>query len=262
MNKWRMTFPRLSLVFFVIFIVFLFFILTLDQSGSLINQGAGQTIERIFQGLLNIDLSSRTLSIAWQSAIQTLVYALIALSLSFVFGLIFGVLASGVVSNPFVASFFSGVLRFARSIHELIWAWFFVFAMGNNPIAGLLALSIPYTGGLGKQFSDALRGVDQRPILALNNVGASKMQTLIYGYLPLAFKDMLTYTIFRFEMAVRSTTVLSFVGLGGLGFYLQLAIQDLEYPTMWTYLIVLIIMVSLINWWGNTVRRRVNTIEN
>lgn len=104
--------------------------------------------------------------------------------------------------------------------------------------------------------------VDPKPVTSLASAGAGRLQQLIYGYLPAAFLDMLTFTVFRFEMAVRSTTVLSFIGLGGLGFYIQLAAQDLNYDTLWTYLIVLILIVSLINIWGESFRRQVTADES
>lgn len=263
MKRFQMLYPRISLVLFIILLVFLIALSTLDLSRGIFNQNTANTLAKMWDGLVNLDLSSATLSIAFSSTIQTLVYSIVALSLTLVFALVLGVLGSGVLFDaPWIASLSHVVMRFARSIHELIWAWFFVYAMGNNPIAGLLALSIPYAGGLGKQFSDTLLSVDPKPVTSLASAGAGRLQQLIYGYLPAAFLDMLTFTVFRFEMAVRSTTVLSFIGLGGLGFYIQLAAQDLNYDTLWTYLIVLILIVSIINIWGESFRRQVTADES
>lgn len=263
MKRFQMLYPRISLILFAILLVFIMSFLTLDFSQGVFNNNVANTLAKMWDGLINLDLSPETLSIALRSTIQTLVYSIVALSLTLVFALILGILGSGVLfEDRWIASLAHAVMRFSRSIHELIWAWFFIYAMGNNPIAGLLALAIPYAGGLGKQFSDSLLSVDQNQISSLATTGASRLQQLIYGYLPSAFMDMLTFTIFRFEMAVRSTTVLSFIGLGGLGFYIQLAAQDLNYDTLWTYLIVLIIVVSIINLWGESFRRQVTAHES
>ena len=263
MKRFQMLYPRISLVLFAILLVFLMSVLTLDFSQGIFNNNIANTLAKMWVGLVNLDLSSATLSIAFRASLQTLVYSIVALSLTLVFSLILGVLGSGVLFEAqWIASLSHILMRFARSIHELIWAWFFVYAMGNNPIAGLLALTIPYSGGLGKQFSDSILSVNQEQITSLASTGASRLQQLIYGYLPTAFMDMLTFTIFRFEMAVRSTTVLSFIGLGGLGFYIQLAAQDLNYDTLWTYLILLILIVSIINIWGESFRKQVTAHES
>lgn len=258
MKKLQMTYPRISILLFIILIIFLMSLQSLDLTAGLFNQGATNTFQRMWEGLVNIDLSKSTLEIAAKATLETLVYALVALSLTIIFSLLLGVLGSGILlKQKWVTHLAIRLMRFTRSIHELVWAWFFIYALGNNPIAGVLALSIPYSGGLGKQYCDSLKSINQDQVKALRTTGANNFQLLFYGYLPTAFADMLSFTIFRFEMAIRSTTVLSFVGLGGLGFYIQLAIQDLDYNLLWTYLIILVIVVSIVNRWGNYLKGQV-----
>jgi phosphonate transport system permease protein len=67
--------------------------------------------------------------------------------------------------------------------------------------------------------------------------------------------DMISYTMYRFECAVRSSTIMSFVGLGGLGFEIQLALQDLNYNEVWTFMFFLTALVVLIDTWSNVLRR-------
>lgn len=104
--------------------------------------------------------------------------------------------------------------------------------------------------------ADILNDVSKEPIKALKSSGASKLQLLIYGYLPLAKVDMISYTMYRFECAVRSSTIMSFVGLGGLGFQIQLSLQDLNYNEVWTFMFFLTALVVLIDLWSNVLRNK------
>lgn len=169
-----------------------------------------------------------------ESAWTTLAYAVAGMSLAIIYGFIVGILASGVLTTNKMSRLinkvlFRGILGFTRSIHELIWAWLFVAAIGLSPFAAIFALAIPYGGILGRIFADMLTDVPEAPIKALKSAGASKLQTLIYGYLPLVWADILSYTMYRFECAIRSSSIMSFVGLGGLGYQIQLSLQDLRY---------------------------------
>ena len=142
-----------------------------------------------------------------------------------------------------------------RAIHELVWAWLFVASIGLTPFAAIFALAIPYGGTLGRIFADILNDVPREPINALKSSGASNLQILFYGYLPIAKADMISYIMYRFECAVRSSTIMSFVGLGGIGYQIQLALQDLNYNDVWTYMFFLTALVVLIDLWSNILRR-------
>ena len=80
-------------------------------------------------------------------------------------------------------------------------------------------------GFLGRIFADMLNDVPEEPIKALSSAGASKLQMSIYGYFPLVWADIISYTMYRFECAIRSSAIMSFVGLGGLGFQIQLSLE-------------------------------------
>lgn len=172
-----------------------------------------------------------------------------------------GVLASGVLfkekrRSRVLKSFFRGILGFMRAIHELVWAWLFVAAIGLSPYAAVFALGIPYGGTLGRVFADMLEDVPKEPISSLESTGANKLQVLFYVYLPTAKADMISYGMYRFECAIRSSTIMSFIGLGGLGYQIQMALSDLSYSRVWTYLYFLILLVFLIDLWSNGIRKR------
>jgi phosphonate transport system permease protein len=228
---------------------------------GLIHSGGKATILQILNSLLKPDLSPTILKLAVIASWRTLSYAVAGMTLAIILALIFGILASGVLASNegtrrFSKTLFRGLLGFMRAIHELVWAWLFVASIGLSPFAAILALGIPYGGILGRIFSDILNDVPKEPIRALQASGASRLQLLIYGYLPIAKADMISYTMYRLECAIRSSTIMSFVGLGGLGYQIHLSLQDLQYNEVWTFLFFLTSLVVLIDIWSNLLRKR------
>ncbi|MBV7506535.1 ABC transporter permease subunit [Bacillus sp. sid0103] len=240
--------------------VFVWSLFSIQWSADLFHAGGIPTMLQIFEGLIQPNLSVEVLTKGLESAWITLAYAVAGMSLALIYAFIVGVLASGVLTSSKVARLtskicFRGILGFTRSIHELIWAWLFVAAVGLSPYAAIFALAIPYGGILGRIFADMLNDVPAPPITALSSSGASKLQILIYGYFPLVWSDMISYTLYRFECAIRSSAIMSFVGLGGLGYQIQLSLADLKYDQVWTYVYFLIGLVLLVDLWSNYVRK-------
>jgi phosphonate transport system permease protein len=240
--------------------VFVWSLFSIQWNDELFHAGGIPTILQIFEGLIQPDLSAEVLIKGLESAWITLAYAVAGMSLAVVYALIVGILASGTLTSSRVARLtskvlFRGVLGFTRSIHELIWAWLFVAAVGLSPYAAIFALAIPYGGILGRIFADMLNDVPEEPITALKSTGASRLQILIYGYLPLIWADMISYTMYRFECAIRSSAIMSFIGLGGLGYQIQLSLADLKYDQVWAYVFFLIALVLFVDIWSNYVRK-------
>ncbi|WML39826.1 ABC transporter permease subunit [Neobacillus sp. OS1-2] len=247
----------LTLVLLAIFVWSLF---SIQWNADLFHSGGIPTLLQILEGLVHPDLSPEVITLGFESAWITLAYAVAGMSLAIIYAFIIGILASGVVTSNKTSRliskvFFRGILGFTRSIHELIWAWLFVAAIGLSPYAAIFALAIPYGGILGRIFADMLNDVSEEPIKALKSVGASKLQTLIYGYLPLIWADMISYTMYRFECAIRSSAIMSFIGLGGLGYQIQLSLQDLKYDRVWAFVLFLIGLVIFVDIWSNFVRK-------
>lgn len=240
--------------------VFIWSLFSIKWNADLIHSGGIPTLLQIVDGLIHPDLSPEVLILGFESAWITLAYAVAGMSLAIIYAFIIGVLASGVLTTNKTSRivskvFFRGILGFTRSIHELIWAWLFVAAIGLSPYAAILALAIPYGGILGRIFADMLNDVSEEPIKSLKSAGASKLQTLIYGYLPLIWADMISYTMYRFECAIRSSAIMSFIGLGGLGYQIQLSLQDLRYDRVWAFVLFLIGLVIFVDIWSNFVRK-------
>jgi hypothetical protein len=140
------------------------------------------------------------------------------------------------------------VLAGLRAVYELVWAWLLVTAIGLSPYAGVLALAIPYAGILGRMYAERLNDVPEAPVRALAAAGAGQIKQLSYGRLPLALPDRVGDTFYRCECAVRSSAVMSFIGLGGLGYRIQLGVDDLRFHQVGTYLVAL--SCSSYSWTG------------
>lgn len=241
-------------------LVFIWSLFSIKWGPDLFHPGGRAVLLQIIKALFHPNLSSEILKLSLISAWRTLAYAVAGMTLAIAIALILGILASGVLAKHkpgrlISKGIFRGLLGFMRAIHELVWAWLFVASIGLSPFAAIFALVIPYGGTLGRIFADILNDVPEEPISALKSSGASKLQLLFYGYLPIAQADMISYTMYRFECAIRSSTIMSFVGIGGLGYQIQLALQDLNYNDVWTYLFFLVALVVLIDLWSKVLRR-------
>lgn len=206
------------------------------------------------------DLSSSTLTRAFNASWITVVYAVTGLTVALAIGFPLGVLASGVLASTAAGRNTSitvgrAVLGWMRAVHELVWAWLLVVAIGLSPFAAIFAIGIPYAGILGRIFADLLNDVPPHPLRALRATGAGELKTLLYGRLPMAFPDMASYTFYRFECALRASAIMGFVGLGGLGFQIQIALADLRYSIAVTFLGALILLIAAVEAWSSLVRR-------
>lgn len=112
-----------------------------------------------------------------------------------------------------------------RSVPEIVWALMFVRALSLGPAAGVMALAITYGGMLAKVYSEILESTDARPARALLQAGSGRVAALCFGLLPLAAEELVSYTVYRWECALRAAVVMGFVGAGGLGQLMDQAIK-------------------------------------
>jgi phosphonate transport system permease protein len=246
----------------MLILVFLWSLTAIEWNKDLIHPGGGVMIVEILKSVLQPNISLDIIILAIESSWITIVYAVTGMTLAVVYGGVFGVFASGVLVKSHVGkkisvTVFRGTLSFTRAIHELVWAWLFVASIGLSPYAAIFALAIPYGGILGRILADALNDVPQDPIEALKLSGAKQWQILFYGYLPYVWNHMVSYTLYRFECAIRSSTIMSFVGLGGLGYQIQLSLADLKFDEVWTFLFFLILLVVIVDIWSSLLRKNI-----
>jgi len=149
------------------------------------------------------------------------------------------------------------VLNVVRSINELILALVFVSAVGLGPFPGVLALALHGAGMLGKFFADAIEEIDQGPLEALRATGARPLQVIVFGVLPQVITAWIAVVLYRFEVNLRSATVLGMVGAGGLGFELVSSLKLFRYQETATCIIVITVMVVVADTLSSHLRHRI-----
>lgn len=137
------------------------------------------------------------------------------------------------------------VLIVLRSIPELVWALVFVRVVGLGPTAGVLAIGLTYGGMLGKVYGEILESGDTHASTSLLRSGAGRVQTFFYGLLPQNAAELTSYTVYRWECAIRSSVVLGFVGAGGLGQQMDNSMKMFAGGEVATMLLVFIGLVAL-----------------
>lgn len=136
-----------------------------------------------------------------------------------------------------------GLLIVLRSIPELVWGLLFVRAIGLGDTAGVLAIALTYCGMMGKVFLEIMESQDARSADALLINGASRSQAFLYATLPSCLPEMVSYTVFRWECAIRSSVILGFVGAGGLGQQMDLSMRMLAGGQVATMLAAFVALV-------------------
>ncbi|AOS81743.1 MULTISPECIES: PhnE/PtxC family ABC transporter permease [Hydrogenophaga] len=132
-----------------------------------------------------------------------------------------------------------------RSIPELVWALVFVRVVGLGPTAGVLAIALTYGGMLGKVYGEILESGEAHATQTLLRNGASRLQAFFYGLLPTNAAELTSYTVYRWECAIRSSVVLGFVGAGGLGQQMDNAMKMFNGGEVATMLLVFMALVAL-----------------
>lgn len=137
------------------------------------------------------------------------------------------------------------LLVLLRSVPELVWALVFVRVVGLGATPGVLAIALTYGGMLGKVYAEILESGEAAPTTALLRNGSSRLQAFFYGLLPQNAAELTSYTVYRWECAIRSSVVLGFVGAGGLGQQMDNSVKMFAGGEVATMLLVFIALVAL-----------------
>ena len=236
-------------------------------------EGGGQILIYI-RKLFPPDLSAKALNEGFRGAIETFAISFLGTLLAFAIGLsvVFfasrNLMYSGLLYEmepsewwrralrvlPYFAA--KSLLNILRTIPEIVWALIFVFIVGLGPFPGTLALGFHTGGVLGKLFGEVLDDVDYQPIEALQSTGASRLQILFYGIAPQVLPQFISYTLYRWEVNIRVAAVLGFVGAGGLGQRIQIAISLFLEHQLLTLLIFIYILVTIVDYLSAYLRRK------
>lgn len=147
------------------------------------------------------------------------------------------------------------VLIVLRSIPELIWALVFVRVVGLGPAAGVLAIGLTYAGMLGKVYGEILESGDAHATKTLLQNGSGRLQAFFFGLLPQNATELTSYTVYRWECAIRSSAVLGFVGAGGLGQQMDNSMKMFNGGEVATMLIVFMLLVGFADLLSSWLRR-------
>ena len=148
------------------------------------------------------------------------------------------------------------VLVLLRSVPELVWALLFVRVVGLGPTAGVLAIALTYSGMLAKVYAEILESGDAHATDALLANGSPRLAALLYGALPDAAAELVSYTVYRWECAIRGSAIMGFVGAGGLGQRMDESTRMMAGGEVATMLIVFVLLVACADLVSKLLRRR------
>ncbi len=174
------------------------------------------------------------------SYVGTLFGAILAFSLNFL-------AAENTSPAPWLRFAVRRVLEFARTVPGIVFALIFVIAFGLGPMAGVLAIAIHSTGALGKLFSEIVENADMKPVEGVRSTGASWVACMRFAVLPQVAAGYASYALLRFEINVREASVMGFVGAGGIGQELVVAIRKFYYSDVSAILLTIIVTVFVID---------------
>lgn len=212
-------------------------------------------------------LSQEFLLLVGRSTLETLAIANVGIALAFLVAFPLSIATTAVLSQSSLGPARDAGLRRAiryplrlfvillRGIPELVWALLLVRAVGLGATAGVLALAITYGGMLAKVYAEIYESTGTRPARALMESGSGRVQAFFYGVLPSAMREMVSYTVYRWECAVRASVIMGFVGAGGLGQQLELSMRMLNGAEACTFLATFLLLVMLADAVSNFFRR-------
>lgn len=185
--------------------------------------------------------------------IETVNIAAVATLIGAIFAVILSLLATrGLARYPRLIGVIRRLMDILRAVPDIVIALVLIFILGGGPVPAMIAIALHTVGALGKLFSEVNENADLKPIEGLESVGANWSQRMLLGVVPQVAPNWLSYALLRFEINIRASAILGFVGAGGLGYELKNAISwgqgryD-EAAAMFLLLFVTIVVVDQIS---------------
>ncbi len=205
---------------------------------------------------------SRTLLLVGEKIVETVFLALMGTTLAIVVAIPLSFLGAKnlTAKNPVGTTVYYLTRTFfnvMRSVEPLILAIVFTVWVGLGPFAGVMALALHSIAALGKLYSEQIESIDPGPIEAITATGASPLQVVRYAVVPQIVPPFIAFTIYRWDTNVRMSTVIGFVGGGGIGFILQQYINLLQYRQAATAVWAITLVVAALDYLSAVVRERV-----
>lgn len=186
--------------------------------------------------------------------LETLAIAYAGAFIGAILAIPFGFLAASNISK--VSHLGKWILNAIRAFPEVMFAIIFVASVGMGPYAGVLAIGINSIGMLGKLYSEVIEAIDMSVLESFKANGANRLQTIWYGVIPQIIPEFASYAIYRYEIDVRSSTVLGVVGAGGIGTPIIIAAMQRNWEQVGMMLIIIIVFVSIIDFLSGSIRKR------
>ena len=189
---------------------------------------------------------------------ETFNMAVLATLMGFIFALILSFLsAKNITPNIYSYHLVKRILEFLRGVPEIIFAILFVWALGVGPLAGIIAITIHTTGALGKLFSEVHENADLKTCEAIRSHGGNWVSEMRYGIIPKVLPNIKSYALLRFEINIRASTVIGFVGAGGIGQELYLVINFNYYEEVSAIILLIILTVITIDISSGRIRQKI-----
>ena len=195
-------------------------------------------------------------SVAWLGISETFQMAYIATILGFLLAIPFSVFASSNLDFGKLKFLSRSILSFVRVLPSLVWAIFFVVAVGLGPLAGVLAMTLYTVGFLGKLQYETFEGISNHPIESAKALGMKKWQIVRHVVFPESANSMMSQLLFMLEYNIRHGAIIGLVGAGGIGYYLNLYLKLGIYDRVLSILIVMFISVMLIDSISTRLRKK------
>lgn len=216
---------------------------------------AAEKIAEFATGFLNPAMDATFLRKLAYATLETLAISWLGTLIACVFGLLVALPASGRWGHaPRAAARL--LLNVLRAIPELVWAVMAVIAVGLGPFAGTLALAVHTTGVLGRLFADSLENVPPDPYASLRRHGIGAVTAFWYSTFPQVIPQLMSYSMYRWEINVRAAAILGVVGAGGLGQMLHFHFSLFQTSEAASVLVAMIVLVAVVDALSNYFRGR------
>ena len=252
-------FERPSLLTFVAYVVAGAFVIVsfghVDLSVTRLAEGV-PSLGRLLGQMFPPDLDR--LSSIGAALLETFQMAVVGTVLGLAFSLPLAILAArGLSPHPVVYYAVRSLISLFRTVPDLVWALFFVIAVGLGPAAGTLAIMIDTIGFCGRFFAEAMEETDKGPREALTALGASRTGVVFSAVVPQAMPSFINTALFSLEKSTRSSVVLGLVGAGGIGLELKVAMDLFQYATASTIILCIFLLVLVVEQASTWLRGRI-----
>lgn len=227
--------------------------------------GVEADIPELIEGLPNIGHMITELfppnwayfSVILEPMFETVQMAILGTTIGSLISIPFSLLAArNVFPNAWVTNIFRMILNLIRTLPDLLLAGIFVAVFGLGPMAGVAALIFFAFGIVTKLTYESIEAIDPGPLEAMTAVGANKLQFIAFAVVPQALPAFIAYVLYTFEVCVRASAILGLVGAGGIGMYLNTALETFRYDQVASILVLTLIIVILIDTISATLREK------